>query len=364
MKLKKSPLIAGLAFAVLSNTALASQATDSQEDFSDAYQNYLTAVAANENVQQAAKQAFTLGKHVYGMGANNTANLAINYAKAMTGSSEETNKQRYALYELAYTILAKNHGDTSLQTIDALLGKANNTESAHKATTYLEQIISIASTQNTPKFVADMQFEAAYLLSHKFASEKYHKAKNYLEKADKYYQTNLPEDSVERIKSDFLVASYAQGNKKYNQAIERLTRVVNAFDNNLNYDHNAELTAHSILIGLYEKQGKSEKATKHCLAIAKMVPWKENQEQTPLYRVDPKYPHNKVQFRRDGSVEMEFEVNTAGFVKNINVLKSQGGIAFEKVAKEAVKQWRYAPKFKNGKPTNALTKVRLDFRIQ
>lgn len=355
--------LSALSATTLSTTVLASQASGPQAVFSQAYQSYLAAVKAGENVQQTAKLAYTSGKAVYGESSDNTADLAINYAKAIKGYGDELNEQRFALYDEAHTILAANHGKQSIETVDALLGKANYTTSAYKAANFLEQVIGIAKTQNNPKFVADMKLEAATLLAKKFSSKKYREAKNYLEEADEYYQENLPENSLERIKADFLMASFAEGRKRYNQAIERLNRIVTVFDSNLNFDHSVELTAHSKLVGLYEKQGKSEEATKHCLAIAQMVPWKESQEQTPLYRVNPKYPVNKARFSTDGSVVMEFEVDAAGFVKNPKVLSSEGGSAFEKSAKAALEQWRYAPKFENGKPVSAISQVQLDFKI-
>ncbi|WP_076925240.1 energy transducer TonB [Pseudoalteromonas sp. EB27] len=368
MKRQQLALFIGLSLSAvsattLSTTALASQASDPQTVFSQAYQSYLAAVEADENVLQTAKLAYTSGKTVYGESSDNTANLAINYAKAIKGYGDELNEQRYTLYNEAHTILAANHGKLSIETIDALLGQANYTTSAYKAANFLEQVIEIAKTQNKPKFVADMKLEAATLLAKKFSSKKYREAKNYLEEADEYYRENLPSSSVEQIKANFLIAAFAEGSKKYNQAIERLNSIVTAFDDNLKYDHSAELTAHSKLVGLYEKQGKSEEATKHCLAIAQMVPWKESQEQTPLYRVNPKYPVHIARFSTDGSVVMEFEVDTAGFVKNLKVLSSEGGSAFEKSAQAAVEQWRYAPKFENGKPVSAISQVQLDFKI-
>ncbi|WP_417671450.1 TonB family protein [Pseudoalteromonas tetraodonis] len=363
MKLNKRVLLMGLSLSVLSTMSFAKQANSAQAVFSDAYQNYLNAVKTKENVQQAAEQAYTLGKAVYGDNSDNTANLAINYAKSINGYGKKWIEKRFSLYQQAYTILVNNHGNQSLETVDSLVGMANFAPSAQKADYYLEQVIAIANTENRPKFLADMKLEAATILANKFSYGKYREAKNYLEEADEYYQANLPKNSVEQIKADFLMASFAEGRKRYDQAIERLNRVVKVFDENLSYDHSAELTAHSRLIGLYEKQGKSDEATKHCIAIAKMVPWKESQEQTPLYRVNPKYPTNKARFRKDGKVVMEFEVDESGFVKNPQVLSSEGGVAFEKSTVEALAQWRYAPKFEHGKAVAATSKVQLDFKV-
>lgn len=363
MKPHKLALLLSLNLSVITTSAFASEATNANTAFSQAYQNYLSAVDTNENIQQAAKLAYSLGAKVYGDNADNTANLAINYAKAISGFNQEDEAKRYELYKQAYNILANNHGESSVETIDALLGMASNTKSARQADSQLERIVDIAKELKKPRFVADMQFAAASLLVKKFVPEKYRSAKYYAEEADEYYQANLPENAVERIKSDFLMASFDEGRKKYDSAITRLNRIVTVFDNNLSYDHSAELSAHSKLIALYEKQGESEQATKHCLAIAKMVPWEESQEQTPLYRVNPDYPMGKARQGKDGSVVMEFEVDTAGFVKNVSVLDSNGGVTFEHSAKKAVEQWRYAPKFEDGIPVTAKTQVRLDFKI-
>lgn len=363
MKLNKRVLLMGLSLSVLSTMSFAEQASNAQAVFNDAYQNYLNAVKTKENVQQAAEQAYILGKAVYGNNSDNTANLAINYAKSINGYGKKWIEKRFSLYQQAYTISVNNHGNESLETVDSLVGMANFAPSAQKADYYLDQVIAIANTENKPKFLADMKLEAATILANKFSYEKYREAKNYLEEADEYYQANLPKNSVEQIKADFLMASFAEGRKRYDQAIERLNRVVKVFDENLSYDHSAELTAHSRLIGLYEKKGKSDEATKHCIAIAKMVPWKESQEQTPLYRVNPKYPKNKARFSKDGSVVMEFQVDESGFVKNPQVISSEGGVAFEKSAVEALAQWRYAPKFEHGKAVAATSKVQLDFKV-
>ncbi|MEL0649316.1 TonB family protein [Pseudoalteromonas agarivorans] len=373
MKPQQLALFVGLSLSALSATTLSSQVLASQANsdktaFSDAYQSYLTAVKKDENVEQSAKLAYTTGLAFYGDKSDNTANLAINYAKAITApstisSKKSTTEMRYDLYSQAYTILANNHGKNAVETLDALIGKAENTNSANQADNDYDRVIDIAKAQNNPKFVADMQFEAASLLANKFTHKKYHKAKALLNQADDYYRNNLDENTVERIKADFLMASFAQGRKKYKEAIERLNHVVTVFDNNLSFDHSAELTAHSKLVNLYEKIGQSEQATKHCLAIAKMVPWKKSQEQTPIYRQNPEYPQNKARQMRDGIVVVEFDVDTAGFVKNPEVVSSEGGKEFERSALTALKKWRYAPKFENGQPVIASTQVQLDFKI-
>ncbi|NMR25738.1 TonB family protein [Pseudoalteromonas sp. NEC-BIFX-2020_015] len=335
-----------------------------KSQFSAVYQQYLDAIQSSENAQHYAQQAYYLGKKFYGDSSDNTANLAVNYANTLKGKSAELKKQRFELYEYAYNTLLANHSSTSLETIDALIGMADNTLSPREAANYYEQVIEAAKQQKQPKLVADMQFIAAQGLAYNYQGDKYRTALNYLNEADEYYTKNLPENSVSRIKADFLMAAFLQGKRQYDEAITRLNRVVNVFDKALSFDHDAELSAHSKLIYLYEKTGNSDEATKHCIAIAKMVPWKGNQDLTPLYRQEPKYPRRKAEKRQGGFVQMEFDITPSGFVDNIKVINSsKAGSAFEKEAIKAIEKWRYAPKFEDGKAVTASTKVQLDFKI-
>ncbi len=358
--MKAASLVLCLSLAY-NSYALADESLSTQ--FKSAYQAYLTAQESAENALPFAEQAYVLGKEVYGPQSNNTANLAVNYANELKNTTKELKAKRYQLFNSAYEILLSNYNATSLELVDSLSGMANSAPSAHSAVDLYDQVIELAEKQNLPKLAADLKISAAKDLAYNYRGSKYRTAQDYLEQADEYYTQNLPENSVERIKADFLVAAFAQGKRQYNKAIERLNRVVNVFDKELSFDHQAELSAHSKLVHLYEKEGRSDEATKHCIAIAKMVPWKEDQEQTPLYREPPEYPMNKAKQRRDGYVQMRFDVSKAGFVENIEVIKSKGGTAFEREAVKAMEKWRYAPKFENGQAVVASSKVQLDFKI-
>ncbi|NRA83320.1 MAG: energy transducer TonB, partial [Gammaproteobacteria bacterium] len=85
--------------------------------------------------------------------------------------------------------------------------------------------------------------------------------------------------------------------------------------------------------------------------------------QTPIYRIEPKYPKNLARKRKSGYAIIEFTVSTSGFVQDPKVLQSEGGKGFEKSALTAMKQWRYAPKFEKGIAVAGISTVRLDFTI-
>jgi protein TonB len=81
-----------------------------------------------------------------------------------------------------------------------------------------------------------------------------------------------------------------------------------------------------------------------------------------LHRVEPKYPDFAVQARVEGVVILEAEVDAAGQVIEVRVLRSAG--ILDRFAAEAVKQWRYSPVLMNGHPEPFLLTVTLSFSLR
>ena len=108
------------------------------------------------------------------------------------------------------------------------------------------------------------------------------------------------------------------------------------------------LMAHANLVAVHEKSGLRDEATKHCLAIGRMTPWGGKADYQPLYRKIPTYPENERKQSMGGWVQTEFDVDGSGFVRDARVLASAGGRGFEDAALEAVRGFRYAPRFVDG----------------
>ncbi|MDP4985116.1 energy transducer TonB [Pseudoalteromonas tunicata] len=346
------------------------ESIDLSAQFNTVYQQFQQA-QSEQNTEltiELANQAFTLGKDLYGEQSINTANLAINYALALPYEQRDfyNNQSRalkYQLYIYAKNVYEKHYSPKDVNQIEVFIGLAKTTTSANESAHYFEEAIELSETQ--PKLQADLHYQAATHLFNHFSDKKYRIAKKHASTADKMHRELLPENTIERVKSNFLLASIAKGNNKKSEAIERLNEIVTVFDSNLEFDHPYELAAHSRLVELYESTGKSDEATKHCIAIAEMVPWKDNLDPSPLYRQEPRYPKTKIQQGKDGWVQMQFDISATGFVKNIVVLDSEGGSQFEEESIKALEKWRYAPKFENGRAVVAgpLT-VQLDFKIR
>ena len=94
-----------------------------------------------------------------------------------------------------------------------------------------------------------------------------------------------------------------------------------------------------------------------------MTPWKETQNQTPLYRVPPDYPIIEARRRNSGWVQIDFVIDKMGFVTQPSVADTSDGNRFVKESLIAIKKWRYAPKFENGEPVEANARAQLDFKM-
>ncbi len=62
-------------------------------------------------------------------------------------------------------------------------------------------------------------------------------------------------------------------------------------------------------------------------------------------------------------MQLSLTIDKNGFVTNPEVIKSKGGKSFEIETLKALKKWRYAPKFIDGKPVEAETTVQIDFSV-
>ncbi|MBD1584491.1 energy transducer TonB [Pseudoalteromonas sp. S16_S37] len=343
-----------LCFSAFSNT-------DAHTEFSQTYHAYQRAVENNEyeKIAQLAKLAYEQGKVVFGEKSQNAANLAINYARALSNNDRQ---QALTVLNDAIDVLTALQGKHSPELVDPYLLKVdlllpNKDLTARE---YVGFAIDIAQHHSNHLLESKIYFEAAKLFSR---ARDYSRVKSYLSRADDINQKYLPRDAVHRLTVDLWVAELLSARKQHKEAIAKLNDLIVVFDEQLDFDHPIELTAHSRLVGLYEKMGMSEQATKHCVMIAKMTPWRDDIEQTPLYRKEPEYPQSALRARAQGWVALEFTITPEGFVEDISVLDKQHGQLFVKNTINALKQWRYAPKFEDGKAVSAKSTVRMDFKL-
>ena len=338
--------------------------------FNDSYKAYKQAVADNNDAEilKFSSQAYSLGKQEFGDKSIDTVNLGLNYAAALSQEDktldENQAKQRKAeahqLYLDALAVYEVEYGDESVESIDPLLGAAQTNSDIKKAKSQFKQAVDIAEDSERPMLLASVQMSAFDGLK----KSKYYdrRVRNYALSAFEIYEENLPEDSILRLETTFTVALISMVEGKNTKAIPLFETVVEQFSK-LDYSHPYELVSHARLVELYESKGDSESSTKHCIAIGSMSPWLDDQEQQALYRKEPRYPMSAARSGMEGWVQITFTVDEYGFVTEPKVLHSKGGAGFEKSSLKALKKWRYAPKFVDGKAVTAESLVQLDFTL-
>ncbi|WP_065188036.1 TonB family protein [Shewanella woodyi] len=354
--LRKSLFAATLSLALCSATSF----TVSASEFSDSYAAYQSAVSDKNysDAQVYADKAYQLGKEIYPKGSLDLANLALNLGSVLEINKKQT--QAFDAYSEALAIYQTHFDDDAIELIEPLIGAADTAEKPKVARKYFIQAIDIAEDADDPILLANTFMSAFNKLSKTPVYSR--KIQNYAIKAFEIYEDELPEDAMARVRATYIVGMIRKSKKQDAKAIELLNKVVKQFSV-LDYSHPYELASHAQLVELYEKKGLSEKSTQHCIAIGSMRPWLDTQEQVPLYRLPPKYPVNSARAGREGMVQLSFIVDESGFVTEPKVIMSEGGSGFEKESLKAIKHWRYAPKFVDGKPVAAPSTVQLDYTM-
>ncbi|MEL4281304.1 MULTISPECIES: energy transducer TonB [Shewanella] len=354
-------------FALALSTSLPLNA--SENTFSQAYSDYQTALKQGDDAQieASAKRAFELGEAQYAKDSVDLANLAMNWAGALKtvampnlfeGDNAAKTAKAYELYQLALSNYKKHYGEHAAELIDPLLGAAETSPKLTVAKELFENTIEIAEKTANKKLLADVKIATFDRLTNTglYTAQ----VRDYAFEAYETYKEILPENALDRVKATYVVGAVEYAEKHDDKAIPLLLEVVKQFEA-LKFSHPYALSAHAYLVELYERQGKREESTAHCIAIGKMRPWADTQEQQPLFRTTPKYPKSYLIQRKSGYVTLNFTVDEMGFVKNPEVLESKGGVLFEKSTLKMIEEWRYAPKFEHGKPVPAQTTVRIDY---
>ena len=85
---------------------------------------------------------------------------------------------------------------------------------------------------------------------------------------------------------------------------------------------------------------------------------------TPLVTPSPLYPPSARARRLEGYVEMEFTVDKEGNVRDIEVIGSEPRGAFERVARRAIRRWKFEPYQVAGQGVAVRARQRVEFKLR
>jgi TonB family protein len=119
------------------------------------------------------------------------------------------------------------------------------------------------------------------------------------------------------------------------------------------YSIQLALESYEGAINLYEQQGRplpTGLQGRYQALAAQHDPTKADAaDVVPLVRINPQYPELALRRRREGWVQMQFDITDTGTVANAHVVSSSDPM-FDDAALTALRQWRYKPKITDGLP--------------
>ena len=86
-------------------------------------------------------------------------------------------------------------------------------------------------------------------------------------------------------------------------------------------------------------------------------------EMVPLVQVPPRYPRRAARLQIEGFVMIEFTITPDGNVVEPVVVESEPSNVFDRVALEAIVQWKFEPRVERGQAVESRAKQRIEFGL-
>ena len=353
-----------IAFALICSAQ--AQETPENNQFDAAWAAYRVAVQSKDTdaMVRTASRALAIAEQDPVTDEHRLAILTLNYGKALLTAGEidraqEVLTQSISRYEQA-------HGADSPELIAAIVELADAHASpggGGKHAGYYKRAIKLSAAHNGEQSIrhANLLLRAGQNLRDGPRSVA---GRKYLTDAIGIYSSQLGSDSVQVAEASYFLGKIAFSARKFRTAETHLVTALAGFDGNNPVGRQRELLTRALLVQTYEYLGDSVKATEHCLAIGQMDLLGPDQIQKPLFRLAASYPIDMLAKRREGFVDVGFIVDEAGFVRKPVILKNSGGPSFSTSALNAVKRFRYAPKFVDGNPVSTEhVRTRISFKL-
>ncbi len=348
-----------LSFGVLYAQEMPSSYGDNPQvtTFEEAFLGYNTASTQKDLhlTTHYAQKSYELGLEKFGNKDKNTVNLVLNWINAYTAHSQEHDSPIEKI-KIDFPDLEKTQtGDPStLINIYMAYGsyflKSHERIQSTKAIAYYKKAIEIVEKfyEGNNVAIAMVNLEVGKNL---YSAGGAKESKEYIQKARELFAKDPNKNAFNLAIANFWTAKYFLSTKSNNKAADFISEALKTLDD-VDPTGQYALASHAFMIEILEKQGKRGEATKHCQMIGKAQPIDVNREQIPLYRFSPNYPRLAAERGTAGEVIIEFTVDAEGFVKNPRAIHGTHIKIFAPEAIKAVKEYRFAPRYVDGKPVS------------
>lgn len=327
-------------------------AQDTATDFESAYRQYQQKLREGDvkAALDSSGEALTLGLEKFGREHETSAILAFNYSKMLTIDGEKEGAAKMAI--VAREIAEKAHGPSSPELIKYLR------EESIAQLNYSQHDEALEAGERgldlTEEIYGRKSLEYADFLVVASSADTKHgwrqKSKSRLQSAIEIYSETLEQNDPRSARAKFDLAKYYEAWGMRNKAIEHFNASIDAWSTDKPRYLSLIMTARTFLVSSYSEKGMIEEATAQSKILGQeMVGHQDgNAESQPLYRKRPVYPLAAAQKGTEGWVHLSFTIDTEGFVKEIEIIRVEGHKSFGPPAKDALEEWRYAPKVIDG----------------
>ena len=322
-------------------------AADKGKDFQRAYRSYQQHIEANnlEQALPAAEDAYNLGSRLYGRKSLNAAKLAINYATLLNDTGEFKRARR--VLKGKFKIMEETY-DTDADELVALLmelGRAEfDTRRPKDGLAYFERISAMLDNHENDLYRGMKNWDIVKILLRRQGNAF---TRKYVEAAHEYYSNQLIPSDIRLGLASYHMALWKLADNQFEEAVSYLDASLIAFKTDESQMHELEKTVRMMLVNTLEYAKESELATTHCLALGRNQTWKVPAK--PLYVSMPDFPPELTNTALVGEFTLEFTIDEDGFVRNPGVTRSTHA-DMDEVVMEAIGEFRYAPRFVEGKP--------------
>lgn len=310
------------------------------------YSQQATMTGANLSANEHASKAYAIGQRIFDPKSKNMGMLILNAAKMTVLAYKE--KAAIGFLDKNMPVLIEIFGENSEEHLGAQLyyGHAHLKKKMGKAKKIYQQILAVIEEKdgktslNYGRHQFDIAHQVLVMTGNPYGSSMLKKARATFEAIDSAEAKKALETLL------FTEGKYHLAKKRYTTAQKTFEDIVAKLDAE-NPKSPTILNALAFLVVTCEERHKREEATQYALEIGRRSALYNLPYSKPLYSPRGKYPKNYS--RKKGKVTVSFLIDEQGYVIDPVVTSSDLPKAFEKATIETVKNFRYAPKFQNGK---------------
>lgn len=357
--------------AVLSfSYAIAEDALQTAE-FNSAWEAYTLAVESGrtERIIETSRAVVELGEKVFPETDERLALTLQKYGVALRRGRYAD--EAVAVLNRSLNLMEAIHGERSIELVPIIADLADANSSPGKSFRqlgYYNRAMKIVRNRHGKESTeyADIAFRAA---TNTFEFSRSRSGRKYLLEAHEIYGNQLGTTHLRTGMALFYLGKMQFSDRDYKNASTYLVDALPAFEGDSTEAHRYRLATRALLVRTFEFWGKSDLATEHLVAIGKESKKSPNQDYVPLFRLRPQYPIALLKRGVEGFVDIEFTVDESGFVREPRVIRSSKAKgkdgSFDAAALDAVKRFRYAPRFEDGDAVAVEgVKTRIAFKIK